>query len=122
MRSLLCSAAAYLLFGVCTALGSEPGAFDRTLSVSGPLNLDVSIDGVGGPAETVTSSGRTEISNAAAAITVNGHLGAIVIRDAGGPVSIRNQSGGDTHNLKGQIGLGGPLVNLNTHSSRIEID
>jgi hypothetical protein len=42
-RSVLC-AALVLLVCACWALGSEPGAFDRTLLVSGPVNLDVRSD------------------------------------------------------------------------------
>lgn len=54
----------------------------------------IGIDAIDGPAETFTSSGRTEISNVAAEIKAVGHSGAIFIHDAGGHVSARNQSGG----------------------------
>src|SRR6187549_3240858 len=32
------------LFGACVVLASEPGTFDRTLAVSGPIRLDVRSD------------------------------------------------------------------------------
>src|SRR5664279_4886197 len=40
MKSILHLLASFLL-GACVALASEPGVFDRTLSVSGSVELDV---------------------------------------------------------------------------------
>lgn len=54
----------------------------------------IRIDGIDGPIETVTASGRTEISNAGIGIKVVGKSGAIIIRDTSGQVSARNESGG----------------------------
>src|SRR5664279_1085378 len=184
MKSIF-RASVVLVLGTCVALASESGTFDRTLSVSGPVDLDVRsdpggiiitagsvssvrvhavikplygrfdlglaeaniralernppieqvgnririgyvqdpaslrgitmrleietpratqahahtqsggirIDGINGPAETETLSGRTEISNVVTEAKAAGHSGAIVIRSAGN-VSVRNQSGG----------------------------
>ena len=44
-----------LLAGACLALGSDSGTFDRTLPVSGPVDLDVRSD-PGGVAITTGSS------------------------------------------------------------------
>lgn len=198
---------ASFLLGVCVVFASEPGSFDRTLSVSGSVELDVRsdpggivittgsadsvrvhavikplygeydlglaeaniralernppieqvgnrirvgyvsdpallrgitmrleieaprtsrahartasggirIDGINGPVETVTSSGRTEINNVAARIDVTGRSGAIVVRGAGGPVSVRNQSGGIQ-----VLGVHG-AIDAETTSGRTEI-
>jgi hypothetical protein len=48
-------ASAALLAGACLALGSDPGTFDRTLPVSGPVDIDVRSD-PGGVAITTGSS------------------------------------------------------------------
>jgi ribosomal protein S28E/S33 len=206
LRSILQPCVA-VVAGSCIALGSEPGTFDRTLAVSGPVRLDVKsdpggivitigsaatlkvhavikprygrldldvaeaniraleqnppieqvgnsirigyvktpglltgitmhleieaprltevhaytesggirVDGVAGPVATVTSSGRTEITNVAAEITAKGHSGAILIRNTGGPVSVRNQSGGIQ-----LLNIGG-TVDAETMSGRTEI-
>ncbi len=75
----------------------------------------IRIDGLNGPADTETSSGRTEIGNVAADVSVVNHSGAIVIRSIGGHVSARSESGGiqivDVH---------GP-VDAQTTSGRTEI-
>jgi hypothetical protein len=206
MRSAFTASVA-LLIGTCTALASETGTFDRTLSVSGPVQLDVKSDrggiiitsgsapavgvhavlkplysrfdlnlaeaniralernppieqvgsririgyvsdpallrgvsmrleietprttevhahttsggiqleGVNGPADTETLSGRTEISNVASEIRVVSHSGAIVIRGAGGSVFSRNESGGiQIVNVQG-------AVEAQTTSGRTEI-
>ncbi|MEO8098486.1 MAG: DUF4097 family beta strand repeat-containing protein [Acidobacteriota bacterium] len=52
----------------------------------------IRIDGVEGPVDAQTASGRTEISSVATAVKVSGDSGAIVILSAG-QVSLRNQSG-----------------------------
>jgi hypothetical protein len=217
---------AALLFGMCIALASEPGSFDRTLAVSGPLQLDVRndpggtiitsgpdtavhvhavlnplygrldldlaeaniqalernppieqvgnririgyasdpavlrgvsmrleietprmtrvhahtvsggirIDGLNGPADTESSSGRTEIGNIAADVTVVSHSGAIIIRSTGRSVSARNESGGiqivdihgtvDTQTTSGRTEISevsGEVLSV-THSGSIRID
>lgn len=94
----------------------------------------IRIDGIDGPVETVTSSGRTEINNVAAKIDAVGHSGAMVIRGAGGQVSLRNQSGGiqvlgvhdaiDTETTSGRTEIssveGG--IRAKSHSGGISID
>ena len=75
----------------------------------------ISIDGIAGPAETVTSSGRTEISNVEDGTKVTGHSGAIMIRNTGGYVSVHNGSGSlQLHNIRG-------AVDAETTSGRTEI-
>jgi hypothetical protein len=74
----------------------------------------IRIDGIEGPAETSTSSGRTEISNVGADVKVFGHSGAVVIRNASGHVSVRNQSGGI------QLASIGGAVEAETTSGRTE--
>jgi hypothetical protein len=54
----------------------------------------ISIDGITGPADTVTSSGRTEIRNVEAELKVASHSGEVVIYDARGNVTVDNESGG----------------------------
>ncbi|MCU1294767.1 MAG: hypothetical protein JWP08_3617 [Bryobacterales bacterium] len=201
------TASAALLLGTCLALASETGTFDRTLSVSGPVDLDVRsdpggiiiasgsapvvrvhavlkplygrfdldlaeaniralernppieqvgnrvrigyvadpaslrgvsmrlevetprmtevhahtdsggirLDGMNGPVNTETSSGRSDISNVALEVRVASHSGAIVIRSAGGSVSAHNESGGIQI-----VSVHGP-VEAQTNSGRMEI-
>jgi hypothetical protein len=215
-----------LLLGTCLALASETGSFERTLSVSGPVDLDVRsdpggivittgsaasvrvhavikplygefdlglaeaniralqlnppieqvgnririgyvrdpallrgitmrleiesprasrahaytesggirIEGIDGPVETVTSSGRTEISNVAKEVNAAGRSGAMVIRGIGGHVSVRNQSGGiqalsidgevdaETTSGRTEISSVSGGVHSKTHSGSISID
>jgi hypothetical protein len=94
----------------------------------------VSIDGIVGPVETFTSSGRTEISNVDGELKVIGHSGEIIIRDTGGHVSVRNGSGGlqlsgirgnvDVETTKGRIEVRDVAgdVRSTTHSASIRID
>ncbi|HEX4769709.1 MAG TPA: DUF4097 family beta strand repeat-containing protein [Bryobacteraceae bacterium] len=217
---------AALLFGTCLALASEPGSFDRTLTVSGPLQLDVRSDpggiiitsgpdtavhvhavlnplygrfdldlaeanihalernppieqvgncirigylndpavlrgvsmrleiqtprgtrvhahtisggiriaGLNGPADTETSSGKTEIGNIAADVSVVSHSGGIIIHSTGSSVSARNESGGiqivnihgsvDTQTTSGRTEISevsGDVRSV-THSGSIRID
>jgi DUF4097 and DUF4098 domain-containing protein YvlB len=225
MRLVFIASAALALV-TCIALASEPGTFDRTLSVSGPVDLDVRsdpggiiitsgsavsvrvhavirplygrldldlaeaniralernppieqvgnririgyvsdpamlrgvsmrleietprrtdvhahtdsggirLDGIDGPANTETSSGRTEISNIASDVKLASHSGAIVIRSAGGHVSASNMSGGiqilnvrgpvETQTTSGrtEISVVSGEVNSTTHSGSISID
>ncbi len=94
----------------------------------------ISIDGIAGPAETVTSSGRTEISNVEGELKVTGHSGAIIIHDAGGHVSVHNGSGGlqlssirgdvDAETTNGRIEISDVSgdIRSTTHSASIHID
>jgi hypothetical protein len=64
----------------------------------------IQIDGIMGPADTKTESGRTEINNVTSEIKVNGNSGAVVVRNAGGPVFARTQSGGlELSSIKGSV-------------------
>jgi hypothetical protein len=64
----------------------------------------IQIDGIMGPAETKTESGRTEINNVTSEIKVNGNSGAVAVRNAGGPVFARTQSGGiELSSIKGSV-------------------
>jgi len=75
----------------------------------------ISIDGIAGPAETVTSSGQTEMANVEGDLKVTGHSGAVIVHDAGGHVSVRNGSGGlQLYSIHGG-------VDAETTSGRIEI-
>lgn len=225
MTSILRASVA-LLLGTCGALASETGTFDRTLSVSGPVDLDVRsdpggiiitagssasvrvhavikplygrfdlglaeaniralernppieqvgnririgyvndpallrgitmrleietprttqahahtesggihIDGIDGPAETETLSGRTEINNVATEVKAAGRAGAIFIGRAGGNVSARNQSGGiqvlgihgevETQTTSGRTEISDVMggIRSTTHSGSISID
>ena len=94
----------------------------------------ISIDGIAGPAETVTSSGRTEISNVEGELKVTGHSGAIIIRDTGGHVSVHNGSGGlqlygihgavETETTSGRTEISDVSgdIRATTHSASIRID
>ena len=94
----------------------------------------ISIDGIAGPAETVTSSGRTEISNVEGELKVTGHSGAIIIRDTGGHVSVHNGSGGlqlygihgavETETTSGRTEISDVSGDIRamTHSASIRID
>lgn len=215
-----------LLVGACLAPGSEPGTFDRTLNVSGPVKLHVRsdpggvsittglstavrvravikplygrldlelaeaniraleqhppieqvgetirigyvkdpallravtihfeieaplmtqarvqtesggirIEGITGPAEVKTVSGRTEVIDVASEIKANGRSGAVVIRNAGGRVFVRTHSGGvglsniqgavEAETTSGRTEIAGVLgeIRSTTHSGSIMID
>jgi len=93
----------------------------------------IRIDGIDGPAETETLSGRTEISNVVTEAKAVGHSGAIVIRGTG-RVSVRNQSGGiqllgihgtaetETRSGRTEISDVSGEVHSITHSGSISID
>lgn len=75
----------------------------------------ISIDGIAGPAETLTASGRTEITRVAGDLKVTGRSGTVMVRDAGGSVSVRNGSGGlQLYRIRGS-------VDAETTSGRTEI-
>jgi DUF4097 and DUF4098 domain-containing protein YvlB len=75
----------------------------------------ISIDGIAGPAVTLTSSGRTEITHVADTVKVTGHSGSVIVRDAGADVSVRSGSG--SLQLSGIRGT----LDCETTSGRIEI-
>ena len=75
----------------------------------------ISIDGIDGPAATVTSSGRTEISNVKGEIKATNGSGAILIRNVGSQVSVSSGSGG--LQLSGIRGS----VDAETRSGRTEV-
>ena len=94
----------------------------------------IRIEGIAGPVETVTSSGRTEISDVEANVKVAGHSGAIIIRNAGGNVSVRNESGSiqlssihgrvETDTTSGRTDISDVSGNVRStvHSASIRID
>ena len=94
----------------------------------------ISIDGIAGPVDTVTSSGRTEISDVEGELKVRGQSGEIIIRGAGGRVSIRNGSGGlqlssirggvEVETTRGRIEISDVTgdIRSTTHSASIRID
>jgi hypothetical protein len=94
----------------------------------------IRIDGIDGPIEMETSSGRTEISNVVSGVKVAGHSGAIVIRNAGGPVSVRNRAGSiqllrirgmveaETTSGRTEISDVSGEIHSTTHSGSISID
>lgn len=104
-------------------------------------NSSGSIDALqlAGPVHAETSSGAIRISQVKpASIRARAHSGAIKVElaDRGGYlIDAQSHSGrvsgpagsglahtADNHHLKEQIGAGGPLVDLDTHSSKIEIN
>lgn len=104
-------------------------------------NSSGSIDAfqLGGPVHAETNSGAIRISQVnPAPIRARAHSGSIKVglADKGGyRIDAQSHSGkvsgpaghgpeylADNHHLKEQIGAGGPLVDLDTHSSKIEIN
>jgi hypothetical protein len=92
------------------------------------------IEGIEGPATTITSSGRTEISNLERELRATSSSGAIVIRGAGGNVYAHNESGAlqldgvkgmaDAETSSGRIMISdvGGDVRASTHSASIRVE